>query len=267
VINTHWHDDHLAGNQVYQDSFPDVRFIAQRRTREDLETKGRTNREQQARFAPAAANHLERLVNLGLNGDSVPATPRELESLTNAIRIIRQYVAENPGFREVLPDSLVDTRLVLKDGGRVVELHWFGRGNTRGDLVTFLPDDGILASGDLLVSPMPFAFNSYPREWLAVLDSIAALQPRILVPGHGEIMHDLTYLHLVQHMLAVARDSTRAAVARGLSADSTLAAVQLDALRREVAGDDAWMRWAFGSFFRYAVVSRAYEEATTGTLK
>src|ERR1044071_10366284 len=21
VINTHWHDDHLAGNQVYQDSF------------------------------------------------------------------------------------------------------------------------------------------------------------------------------------------------------------------------------------------------------
>jgi glyoxylase-like metal-dependent hydrolase (beta-lactamase superfamily II) len=21
VINTHWHDDHVAGNQVYQDSF------------------------------------------------------------------------------------------------------------------------------------------------------------------------------------------------------------------------------------------------------
>src|SRR5437868_3181681 len=26
VINTHWHDDHVAGNQVYQDSFPGVRF-------------------------------------------------------------------------------------------------------------------------------------------------------------------------------------------------------------------------------------------------
>src|SRR2546428_612147 len=27
VINTHWHDDHVAGNQVYRDSFPGVQFV------------------------------------------------------------------------------------------------------------------------------------------------------------------------------------------------------------------------------------------------
>src|SRR4051812_45860123 len=36
VINTHWHDDHLAGNQVYRDTFPNVRFVMHANTAEDL---------------------------------------------------------------------------------------------------------------------------------------------------------------------------------------------------------------------------------------
>ena len=35
VINTHWHDDHVAGDQVYQDSFPSVRFVMQENTATD----------------------------------------------------------------------------------------------------------------------------------------------------------------------------------------------------------------------------------------
>ena len=33
VINTHWHDDHVLGNQVYLEAFPGVEFIAHARTR------------------------------------------------------------------------------------------------------------------------------------------------------------------------------------------------------------------------------------------
>src|ERR671913_267703 len=42
VINTHWHDDHVAGNQVYRDSFRSVRFIMQENTTADLPTLGAT---------------------------------------------------------------------------------------------------------------------------------------------------------------------------------------------------------------------------------
>ncbi|HEU4366564.1 MAG TPA: MBL fold metallo-hydrolase, partial [Candidatus Krumholzibacteria bacterium] len=35
VVNTHWHDDHVNGNQVYQDRWPGVEFISHRHTRTD----------------------------------------------------------------------------------------------------------------------------------------------------------------------------------------------------------------------------------------
>src|SRR5512140_3180797 len=52
VINTHWHDDHVAGNQVYRDTFPGVQFVAQANTREDLRTLGARNRVAQVQGAP-----------------------------------------------------------------------------------------------------------------------------------------------------------------------------------------------------------------------
>ncbi|HVF39311.1 MAG TPA: MBL fold metallo-hydrolase, partial [Gemmatimonadaceae bacterium] len=107
VINTHWHDDHLAGNQVYRDSFPEVRFIAHPDTRTDLIEKGRPNRDQQVKFAGPAADRFERLLHLGLGADSAATTPAEEAALTSAVRIIRRYLAENSGYRETLPDSLV----------------------------------------------------------------------------------------------------------------------------------------------------------------
>jgi glyoxylase-like metal-dependent hydrolase (beta-lactamase superfamily II) len=190
----------------------------------------------------------------------------ERTSLTSAITIVRQYLAENAAYREVLPDSVFDRTLTLDAGGRIIELHWFGRANTRGDAVTYLPREGIVSTGDLVVAPMPFGFGSYPSEWISVLDSVAALHPRVVVPGHGPVMRDLSYVKQVQSMLVAVRDSVRVAAANGLRADSTVKVVRLTQLRSRLAGTEKWMNWAFGYFFRQPVVSRAYEEAK-GTLQ
>ena len=267
VVNTHWHDDHVAGDQVYQDSFPGVRFISHANTRTDLATLGRSNRAQQIQFALPVADRFERLINMGLGGDSTPSTTAERTALTSAVRIIRQYVAENAGYREVLADSVVDRRLTLHRGARTIELLWFGRGNTRGDLVTWLPKERVVASGDLVVAPIPFGFNSYPTEWIAVLDSVAALKPRVLVPGHGPVMPDLTYLNTVRRMLSTARERTLAEAGKGISLDSVLQVVTLSDLRSEMAGNEKWMRTMFATFFRRPVISRLYEEARSGPLK
>ena len=36
VVNTHWHEDHILGNQVWRDAYPDVEFVGHTTSREDM---------------------------------------------------------------------------------------------------------------------------------------------------------------------------------------------------------------------------------------
>ena len=268
VVNTHWHDDHLAGNQVYQDSFPNARFIAHPNTREDLITLGRQNRQGQVRFGPQALARFQRLADMGLGIDSTPASPTEAAAVRNAIRIFTQYIAENPGFREVLPNSTIERSSVITSGSRRVELHWYGRGATRGDLVVWLPKERVLASGDLVVSPVPFAFGSHPAEWAKVLDSLTALNPQVIVPGHGPLMTDLNYVATERRMLDAARLRAEAAVARGDTSASRLARTErMDDIRAEVAGQDKWRNLMFDQFFRVGALTSAFSDAMSDSTR
>ena len=261
VINTHWHDDHVAGDQVYRDSFPGVRFVMQENTAADLVTLGAPNRKQQIEGAPPVTDRLERLLSLGLGPDSTPATPMERSALESAIRIARQYVEEAPGFSPVAATDTVHQRMTLGAGQDRIELISFGQGNTRGDLVVYLPERGILASGDLVVAPVPFAFNSHPASWVEVLDSLVALKPRVIVPGHGPVLRDLGYIRSVRGWLARIDRETSAAAARDDSLAAVLKTVTLDEVRRSVTRNEKWMNFLFRSFFVRPAVQAAYDEA------
>ena len=258
VINTHWHDDHLAGDQVYQDSFPGVRFVMQANTAADLVTLGAPNRQGTVEGAPPVADRFDRLLVMGLGIDSTPVSAQERIAVTSALEIMRQYLREAPGFRDVVADDTVQSRMTLEGNPRV-ELHWFGLGNTRGDLVIDLPDLGIVATGDLVVAPVPFGFNSNPEEWIGALDSIAALHPRVLLPGHGPVMRDLDYLAAEREMLVRIRDEAKAAAGRGDSLEAVLATHALDGDRARISGDEKWMNYLFNNFFLYPVLTRVYQ--------
>jgi cyclase len=261
VINTHWHDDHVAGDQVYQDSFPLVRFVMQENTAADVVSLGVPNRKNQVEGAPAAADRFERLLSEGLGIDSTPVTSLERSAVTSAISIVRQYLTEAPGFRAVAPLDTVHRRMTLGQGRERIDLLWFGNANTRGDLVVFLPERGIVATGDLVVAPVPFAFNSHPASWINVLDSLLALKPRVVVPGHGPVMQDLRYVRSVREWLSRINREASEAVARGDSLGAVLRTITLDEVRRQVTGDEKWMNFLFRSFFVRPAVQAAFEQA------
>jgi glyoxylase-like metal-dependent hydrolase (beta-lactamase superfamily II) len=261
VINTHWHDDHVAGNQVYQDSFPSVRFVMHQNTAADLPTLGATNRTNQVKGAPPVADRFERLLARGLGIDSTPATPSESAAVSSAIRIVRQYLAEAPGFRPVTATDTVRRRMTLAQGRPRIELLWFGNANTRGDLVVHLPERGIVATGDLVVAPIPFAFNSYPASWTGVMDSLLALKPRVLVPGHGPVMRDLAYVRSVRDWLSRINREASAVASRRDSLGMAMQTVTLEDIRQPVTGDEKWMNFLFRRFFVGPAVQGAYEQS------
>lgn len=47
-------------------------------------------------------------------------------------------------------------RLTLHRGGREIQLAFFGRGHTAGDVVVYLPAERVLVTGDLLTAGVPY---------------------------------------------------------------------------------------------------------------
>lgn len=262
VINTHWHDDHTFGNQVYQDSFPGVEFIAQANTRESMVSTGVHNRRQQVEGGPDAVARFRRALDQGTNLQGEPLTEDERVAYVSSRSLIEQYLSEQPAFRLTLPSVTFQDRFTLDDGGRTVELRYLGRGNTEGDAVVWLPRDSVLITGDLVNSPFPSAFGSYPNAWVEVLQKLEALQPKKIIPGHGPVMHDDTAIRFEEYLLTSLLERTRAAVARGDSLEQVFESIRADGFSSYWTGGNKMLESLFDSWFVGPVVRSEFGVAS-----
>ena len=90
-----------------------------------------------------------------------------------------------------------DTRLLEADlflegdtdfelGGLHFALRHVGPAHSSEDLAMLVKEDGVLFAGDLVFrGRVPFVGDADSRAWIAALDKLIALKPRVLVPGHG----------------------------------------------------------------------------------
>jgi glyoxylase-like metal-dependent hydrolase (beta-lactamase superfamily II) len=128
-------------------------------------------------------------------------------------------------------------------GNREVQIKFLGRGNTGGDAVAYLPKEKIVAAGDLVVYPIPYVDDGYASEWIQTLQNLAQLDADTIVPGHGPVLHDNTYIKLLQEWMKSAVDQmneelrqTAPAVAQTL--DAVKGGVDLTSFRQRFAGND-----------------------------
>ena len=133
------------------------------------------------------------------------------------------------------PTSFADT-LDIDIGNRQVQVKHLGRGNTPGDAIVYLPKEKILVAGDLVVYPIPYTYDGYPAEWIQTLQNLARLDAQTIVPGHGPILHDKTYLYLVGNLLqsAAAQPDARLSALAMLSPEE-IAQQEEDKKKRKLA--------------------------------
>jgi cyclase len=250
VVNSHWHWDHWYGTETYARAFPDVQIITHEKTRALMAGPAiEFNRPGLETQLPGYLKNLE----------TRAATDPKLADLLAADRF---FLEQKRSAHHILPNVTFSDRLTLEMGDRHVEVLNYGRGVTPGDTFAWLPKERVLLLGDLIVNPVTFALSGYPTEWLRVLERVDALDPSIIVTGHGAPLHDKRLLHATVDVFRVLLREGKATREKGLTADQARDAALplLHDLMVSITGDDAGRNAAFKQQLVDWFLHRVYDE-------
>ena len=257
LVNTSWHLDHAWGNATIKQAFPEASIISTEFARDMIAREGAASND--VALLRARAAEQRKAAASGKTSSGVELRDDQRALLLEDAEALDHIVPEREHTRNLPPSETFDSRKVIDLGGRKVELLWLGRASSAGDVIAWVPDVKVVAAGDVVVSPVPFAADSYIAEWADVLDKIAALKPSAIVPGHGAIMHDDHQLKTAAAMFREVVAQVQRDMASGLTAQDARRKVNLDAFRRKF-GDNPYALRDFRAFLN-AAVPRAYEQA------
>ncbi|MGF1643630.1 MAG: MBL fold metallo-hydrolase [Thiotrichales bacterium] len=85
------------------------------------------------------------------------------------------------------PEPIAADGAEFEFGGVRFELKWLGDAHYEGDTVVWLPRSGVLFSGDLVYHDRMLGVwpHSPVQDWRDAFHAMQALQPKVIVPGHG----------------------------------------------------------------------------------
>ncbi len=178
VVNSHWHGDHVYGNQVF---LPEAAIVATATTRAIMDERVAVVIPREFVRVQAQIPDLQRRL-------AQVTDDEQRHRLNDDLAFARLRATSLPEQRAWLPTATFEDRVVFYGSGRRAELLTYGGGHTRSDAFLYLPDEGLALMGDLLfVHVHPLFIWGDPREWRRIIERVKTLGLRIVVPGHGSV--------------------------------------------------------------------------------
>jgi cyclase len=257
VVNTHWHGDHVQGNQVYREAFPGVQFIAQANTREDMASRATAELTESVATLPRRIEKYRQMLDSGHAPDGEALTNGEKQLLQMRISLFSAQLPDLVKTHIILPDVTFETAMTLYSGNREVRLTHHA-GHTRGDAVVFLPKEKILITGDLL-DDLPFTGDGSPAELVKTLHEFDRMEFDMIIPGHGGIERSHEHLQQVTGLFESIVSQVEAAVQSGLILEDAKAKVNVGEYRTALTHGEEHATRAFDGFVR-AAIEREYRD-------
>jgi len=175
VVNSHEHNDHIRGNQVFGS---DVDIFSTVLTREAIAR----NEPENIRLEKKTIHKEIRDAQSKLEAEKDPKRRRELAFLISEMQGVSESHCE---LKTRLPNITFEHKLIIHGTKRTVELLPFA-GHTRSDVILYLPEEKIAFMSDLLfVNIHPYLASGSPEQWKQSLAEVQALGVEMAVPGHG----------------------------------------------------------------------------------
>jgi len=263
LLNTHWHTDHNGGNHEYMEAFPSVAIIATSETRQMMDGFAPHVLPSWTKQGRESRAGLTKILESGKGSDGKPLTKEKKNTIAARLKMVDDFVADANTFVYQAPTLMFDKQLTVDMGAtREVRVQFLGRANTGGDAIVYLPKEKVLITGDILVYPVPFAYDGYPSEWIQTLRTMAEFDVETIVPGHGDVLHDKTYLNQVRELLTFITNQVDQQL--GANRDATLEevrkAIDLSEFRTKFAQGDPRAAAFFDNSIRDGFVEIAYHE-------
>jgi cyclase len=173
VVNGHWHEDHVRGNQVFQDTL----IISSEETRRILVSKG--------------ASEIEKDYNNAKNG--IDDINKQLKQGTEEGKAFAKVFAgylqgmidAYPVFRPTPPNITFNGSMSIHGSEKTVQLTEYRDAHSESDVVTFIPEDRLLFCGDLCYHGWhPCIDMGNPLNILRILDELKKFGAEVVVPSH-----------------------------------------------------------------------------------
>lgn len=192
VINSHFHLDHVGGNQAFSDaliiSTEQTRTLMLERTRQFLS------------FAQAHPEY-PASVQASLAQETDERKRHELSIQLGDI------LAMDAALHTLVPTPAAlsfDDSLTFRGSKRTAVLIAMGNGHSPCDSVLYLPADHVMFAADLLFAcSHPSVHSGNVREWIRILDRLGAYAYESVVPGHGPVSDKQAVLHLQGYLTAL----------------------------------------------------------------
>ncbi len=173
IVITHYHMDHLMGTSLFDVS---TQIMTSDRTLRSIQTEGRK------RFKEFKSMDLTEMEE-SLKNETDEQKIWEIEYDLKFLKTIR---SENFSLRE--PNITFKEGCVIHGDKSSVQMRTFSKAHTDGDVIVYIPEEGILFAGDLLfANNHPWLGSGDPEGWISANNEIIELDFKVAVPGHGTL--------------------------------------------------------------------------------
>lgn len=240
LINTHWHPDHVQGNSTYSSAFPGVLdIISHTNTRRDIIALEIPFLKDQKVALPRQITGIKGQLATGKR-DGAPMTDAQKRQLENQIAQAEALLKDIENLEITLPTLTLDRSMILHAGDREVQILYFGRGHTEGDVVIFLPKEKVLVTGDLLTNSIPFMRDAFPLEWSATLAGVEKLDYTQNIPGHGDVQQGKERLIMLRAFFDDLIPAVQRAVSEGKPVEEAKKTVKAELAARHEKNFPSW---------------------------
>jgi cyclase len=260
VLNTHWHYDHVIGNYEFKKVFPDCKFIMHDSTNYFMKTQVKSVIEGDLEASKQGLATLEKERSERKTSNGFPITDSMLPFWDWQIKEGKELLDNYIPLQLVTADITFTDNLTFQWGSQTLKLkHLKQYAHSEGDVIVWIPQKKLVITGDIVVGPTPYETQPNALGMIDALQQIIDMNPSIVIPGHGVVQHDLSYVKLEKEAFTSYIREAEKAVKNNIPIKEAIAYIKLDDLDYKFTGGEDLKVWTLRSMFKGQVVYQTYK--------